>query len=72
MSGDAVPARADGRSLKKRVTNPDSGVIIGEYRSRLCAIENFAGHRVQTDIRVRRYSESSDGQDSSPSREIGG
>lgn len=29
--------------------------IIGEYGSRLCAIENFAGHKEQCDLRVRRY-----------------
>ena len=28
---------------------------IGEYCSRLCAIEGFAGHQAQADIRVRRY-----------------
>jgi sulfopropanediol 3-dehydrogenase len=40
----------------QRVTNPASSAIIGEYCSRLCAIENFAGHQAQADIRVRRYS----------------
>jgi sulfopropanediol 3-dehydrogenase len=39
----------------QRVTNPASSAIIGEYCSRLCAIENFAGHQAQADIRVRRY-----------------
>ncbi len=29
--------------------------MIGEYCSRLCAIENFAGHKEQADLRVRRY-----------------
>lgn len=28
---------------------------IGEYCSRLCALEGFAGHKEQADIRVRRY-----------------
>ena len=28
---------------------------IGEYCSRLCAIEGFAGHKAQADIRVKRY-----------------
>jgi sulfopropanediol 3-dehydrogenase len=28
--------------------------MIGEYCSRLCAIEGFAGHKEQADIRVRR------------------
>ena len=40
----------------QRVVNPESSVVIGEYCSRLCAIENFAGHQAQADIRVRRYS----------------
>ena len=41
----------------QRVTDPASSVLIGEYCSRLCAIENFAGHQAQADIRVERYSE---------------
>ena len=39
----------------QRVTDPASSVLIGEYCSRLCAIENFAGHQAQADIRVSRY-----------------
>ncbi len=39
----------------QRVTDPQSSVLIGEYCSRLCAIENFAGHQAQADIRVKRY-----------------
>jgi len=39
----------------QRVTNPASSAMIGEYCSRLCAIENFAGHQAQADIRVARY-----------------
>lgn len=34
---------------------PRASVRIGEYCSRLCAIENFAGHKAQADLRVRRY-----------------
>jgi sulfopropanediol 3-dehydrogenase len=30
---------------------------IGEYCSRLCAVEGFMGHKAQADIRVRRYGE---------------
>ena len=41
----------------QRVTDPASSVLIGEYCSRLCAIENFAGHQAQADIRVTRYSD---------------
>ena len=39
----------------QRVTDPASSALIGEYCSRLCAIENFAGHKAQADIRVRRF-----------------
>jgi sulfopropanediol 3-dehydrogenase len=34
---------------------PEATAMIGEYCSRLCAIEGFAGHKAQADIRVRRY-----------------
>jgi sulfopropanediol 3-dehydrogenase len=34
---------------------PEASVAIGEYCSRLCAIERFAGHKEQADLRVRRY-----------------
>ena len=43
----------------QRVTDGDSSALIGEYCSRLCAIENFAGHQAQADIRVRRYAQPS-------------
>jgi sulfopropanediol 3-dehydrogenase len=33
-----------------------ASAVIGEYCSRLCAIENFFGHKAQADLRVRRYS----------------
>ena len=33
----------------------EASKIIGEYGSRLCEIENFAGHKEQCDLRVRRY-----------------
>jgi sulfopropanediol 3-dehydrogenase len=33
----------------------EASVVIGEYCSRLCAIENFWGHKEQADLRVRRY-----------------
>ena len=39
----------------QRITDPASSALIGEYCSRLCAIENFAGHKAQADIRVRRF-----------------
>jgi len=30
-------------------------VVIGDYCSRLCAIEHFWGHKEQADVRLRRY-----------------
>jgi sulfopropanediol 3-dehydrogenase len=39
----------------QRVTEAAS-VVIGERCARLCALEGFAGHKAQADIRVRRYS----------------
>ena len=45
--------------LLKTVTyqevKPEAAALIGEYCSRLCAIENFWGHKEQADLRVRRY-----------------
>ncbi len=38
----------------QRVTE-EASVVVGEYCSRLCAIEGFAGHKEQADIRLRRY-----------------
>jgi len=40
----------------QRVT-PEATATIGEYCSRLCALEGFAGHKAQADIRVARYKE---------------
>ena len=33
----------------------EATAMIGEYCSRLCAVEGFAGHKEQADLRVRRY-----------------
>jgi len=38
----------------QRVT-PEATAMIGEYCSRLCALEGFAGHKAQADLRVSRY-----------------
>lgn len=35
--------------------SPEASVMIGEYCSRLCDLENFAGHKAQADIRLSRY-----------------
>jgi sulfopropanediol 3-dehydrogenase len=39
----------------QRVLTDEASALIGEYCSRLCAIENFSGHKEQADLRVRRY-----------------
>jgi sulfopropanediol 3-dehydrogenase len=39
----------------QRVTTDEASVLIGEYCSRLCALEGFAGHGEQANIRVRRF-----------------
>lgn len=38
----------------QRVT-PEASATIGEYCSRLCELEGFAGHKAQADLRVKRY-----------------
>ncbi len=35
--------------------SPEATAAIGEYCSRLCALEGFAGHKAQADVRVARY-----------------
>ncbi|MBA4739719.1 MAG: histidinol dehydrogenase [Burkholderiales bacterium] len=34
---------------------PEASAMVGEYCSRLCEVEGFAGHKAQADIRIRRY-----------------
>jgi len=38
----------------QRILTDEASVYIGEYCSRLCALEHFSGHKEQADIRVRR------------------
>ena len=40
----------------QKVLTDEAAVLVGEYCSRLCALEGFAGHQEQADIRVRRLS----------------
>jgi sulfopropanediol 3-dehydrogenase len=40
----------------QEIRTPEASALIGEYCSRLCAIENFSGHKEQADLRVRKYS----------------
>jgi len=39
----------------QKVITDEASSMIGEYCSRLCALEGFAGHGEQANIRVRRY-----------------
>jgi sulfopropanediol 3-dehydrogenase len=43
----------------QRILTDEASVMIGEYCSRLCELEHFAGHKEQADIRVRRMSKTS-------------
>ena len=39
----------------QRILTDEASTLIGEYCSRLCALEGFAGHGEQANIRVRRF-----------------
>ncbi len=39
----------------QRVLTDEASALVGEYCSRLCILEGFAGHAEQANIRVRRY-----------------
>jgi sulfopropanediol 3-dehydrogenase len=39
----------------QRVLTDEASAMIGEYCSRLCMLEGFAGHAEQANIRIRRY-----------------
>jgi sulfopropanediol 3-dehydrogenase len=39
----------------QKVLSDEASAMVGEYCSRLCALEGFAGHGEQANIRVRRY-----------------
>ncbi|WP_088185532.1 histidinol dehydrogenase [Sphingobium sp. Z007] len=39
----------------QRVLTDEASALIGEYCSRLCGLEGFAGHGEQANVRVRRY-----------------
>jgi sulfopropanediol 3-dehydrogenase len=44
----------------QKVLTDEASALMGEYCSRLCHMENFAGHGEQANIRVRRYGERSE------------
>ncbi len=39
----------------QKILTDSASVKVGEYCSRLCKLEGFAGHKEQADIRIRRY-----------------
>ncbi|QHT65467.1 histidinol dehydrogenase [Rhodocytophaga rosea] len=39
----------------QEVRTAEASAMIGEYCSRLCAIENFSAHQAQADLRVKRH-----------------
>jgi sulfopropanediol 3-dehydrogenase len=39
----------------QKVLTDEASTLIGEYCSRLCSLEGFAGHGEQANVRVRRY-----------------
>jgi sulfopropanediol 3-dehydrogenase len=39
----------------QRITSDAASALIGEYCSRLCALEGFAGHGEQANLRIRRF-----------------
>ncbi len=39
----------------QRVLTDEASAMVGEYASRLCMLEGFAGHAEQANVRVRRY-----------------
>jgi sulfopropanediol 3-dehydrogenase len=43
----------------QRIDSAASSVMIGEYGSRLCMLENFAGHKRQNDLRVEKFGKGS-------------
>ena len=43
------------KTVTYQQVSPEATAMIGEYCARLCAIENFAGHKAQADLPVRRY-----------------
>jgi sulfopropanediol 3-dehydrogenase len=45
------------KTVTYQQVKPEASAMIGEYGSRLCEIEGFAGHKEQCDLRVRRYGE---------------
>ena len=45
------------KTVTYQQVSAEASAGIGEYCSRLCALERFWGHKAQADLRVRRYSQ---------------
>lgn len=43
------------KTMTYQECTPEASALIGDYCSRLCAIEQFWGHKEQADLRQRRY-----------------
>ncbi len=43
------------KTVTYQEVSPEATAMIGEYCARLCEIENFAAHKEQAELRVRRY-----------------
>ena len=41
--------------ITRWVLTDEATTLVGEYCSRLCELEGFAGHKEQADLRVRRF-----------------
>ena len=39
----------------QRILTDEASVLVGEYASRLCIMEGFAGHAEQANVRLRRF-----------------
>jgi len=48
------------KTVTYQEVTPEASARLGEYCSRLCALENFWGHKEQADLRVRRYGRRTD------------
>jgi sulfopropanediol 3-dehydrogenase len=45
------------KTVTYQEVTPEASAKLGEYCSRLCALERFWAHKAQADLRVRRYSQ---------------
>jgi sulfopropanediol 3-dehydrogenase len=45
------------KTVTYQEVTPEASAELGEYCSRLCALERFWAHKAQADLRVRRYSQ---------------